>query len=701
MATPISPRRTCAKNVSQHPGQVVLEGQRKRRTQAQIKEDKHHAREGQAVQEAAATQATGKTKPVKPHPKVVKKKPTAKGAATSESFQVPPVQAMVQGADDRTMLRRRCADGADIGNCGNGDVIGNLDAAKPKKNLKKVNNMLREAINAAKRQIVDGDLHKGKAQAASDKKGNPIVSVLMLTKSTLYFMTRTWALSNKKFNLLGEVKDWHNHVEPGTNTKNYPVASDVQSVSAENVLKLATSTFLSSQTAATTVSLAKDPPPTLYDLSEASASDEDDEFEEYLSAPAGSGKVKAVMQSVVGIVEPYSDEEVPVSIPFNLLPFSQQAEIVTYALEQSTRTISVTKWTIKEIDKEYDMDSDADLMILDSEDVEVISPNSEVEEVPKPMHTTTKTSVTVSENPNPPKKAKVESMSSPSILVSPKPNLMSADTAIKPKPGYQWRNTDLPPIMLENSTWHRNFIPTVFLWAGPQPNFWTIETEHLLPALQAIFEVAYPGVMHNVQPKGPIIGLSEEDDDFDFEQALVANLLEQYAFLYENPDTCDPDEIYRSAFMLEMIETAHLNATAGSLNVPALNTHDLQSKGMETIIAACAATLKHAFSFIGKPKEDEDAQTTTSSTKGGSMTRKLNKATGKESTAAKAFSEINCGATMAEYYESIMRHGPQYTVDTIDLVHWHQEAAQVKNAPIETMKPRDGCALLSMMHQAC
>ncbi|KAG0692878.1 hypothetical protein DFH29DRAFT_881967 [Suillus ampliporus] len=267
---------------------------------------------------------------------------------------------------------------------------------------------------------------------------------------------------------------------------------------------------------------------------------------------------------------------------------------------------------------------------------------------------------------------------------------------------------------------------TVFLWAGSQLNFWTIEIEHLLPALQAIFEVAYPGVMHNVQPKGPIIGLvnqrlyswhsnfgstgialvanflasstydkSEEDDDFDFEQALAVNLLEQYAFLYENPDTCDHDEIYRSTFMLEMIETAHLNATAGSLDVPALNTHDLQSKGMETIIAACAAALKRAFSFIAKPKEDEDAQTTTDSTKGGSTTRKLNKATGKESTAAKAFSEINCGATMAEYYESITRRGPQYTADTIDLVRRHQEAAQVKNAPIETVKPRGGRALLS------
>ncbi|KAG0699340.1 hypothetical protein DFH29DRAFT_809189 [Suillus ampliporus] len=170
--------------------------------------------------------------------------------------------------------------------------------------------------------------------------------------------------------------------------------------------------------------------------------------------------------------------------------------------------------------------------------------------------------------------------------------------------------------------WHRNFIPTVFLWVGAQPSFWSIEIEHLLPALQAIFDVAYPGMMHNVQPKGPIVGLvnqclcswrsnfgstaivlvtnfmashrdseSGDDDNAEFKQALAEALLSQYAFLYENSDTCNPDEIYRSTFMLEMIETAHVNATTGFLEVPALNTRDLQLNGMQAIIAACAITV--------------------------------------------------------------------------------------------------------------
>ncbi|KAG2115112.1 uncharacterized protein F5147DRAFT_547370, partial [Suillus discolor] len=230
----------------------------------------------------------------------------------------------------------------------------------------------------------------------------------------------------------------------------------------------------------------------------------------------------------------------------------------------------------------------------------------------------------------------------------------------KPKTIGQWRNTDLLSMMLEDSAWHRSFIPTVFLWAGVQPKFWTIETEQLLPALQSIFDVAYPGTNHNVQPKGPIIGL----------QVLATNLLEDYAFLYEDPETCDPDQIYWSIFMLEMIEAAHINAIAGFLDVPALNTHGLHLMGMQAVIAACTAALERAFSFAAKPKTSADDQSTTAgSTNGSSKPRKMplkrNKSSGKDSTAASAFSEANCGLVMSEYYDSLQRRRSKYTMDII------------------------------------
>ncbi|KAG1828768.1 hypothetical protein DFJ58DRAFT_737631 [Suillus subalutaceus] len=241
----------------------------------------------------------------------------------------------------------------------------------------------------------------------------------------------------------------------------------------------------------------------------------------------------------------------------------------------------------------------------------------------EPARVTSKTSVMVCKNANPPKKIKLE------------PATKKMDAPVSPEPmGNQWRNTDLPPLMLEDGMWRRSFIPTVFLWAGAQPNFWSIETEKLLPALQAIFDVAYPGMNHKVQLRGPIIGLvnqricswhsnfgstaialvadflatskdnedEDEDEDANFKQTLAAELLQEWAFLYEDPEVRNPGQIYRSEFMLEMIEATHLNAIAGFLDVPAINTDDLQLQGMQAVIAACAASLERALNFVAKPK---------------------------------------------------------------------------------------------------
>jgi hypothetical protein len=86
---------------------------------------------------------------------------------------------------------------------------------------------------------------------------------------------------------------------------------------------------------------------------------------------------------------------------------------------------------------------------------------------------------------------------------------------------------------------------------------------------------------------------TDENVNADYEQELAASLLENWAFLYEDPDNRDPNKIYRSVFMMEMIKSAHINATAGFLNVPALNTDTLQVKGMQAVIAASAAAVGH------------------------------------------------------------------------------------------------------------
>lgn len=89
----------------------------------------------------------------------------------------------------------------------------------------------------------------------------------------------------------------------------------------------------------------------------------------------------------------------------------------------------------------------------------------------------------------------------------------------------------------------------------------------------------------------------DDDDGTEYEQGLATFLLENWAFLYEDPETRDADKIYRSVFMLELIESAHINAIAGFLDVPALNTDALQVKGMQAVIAASAAAVGPIYGF--------------------------------------------------------------------------------------------------------
>jgi hypothetical protein len=78
------------------------------------------------------------------------------------------------------------------------------------------------------------------------------------------------------------------------------------------------------------------------------------------------------------------------------------------------------------------------------------------------------------------------------------------------------------------------------------------------------------------------------------------------------------------------------------------------------------------------------------------MPSKRNKFSNKD-VGAPAFSEANCGLATTEYYQSLARQGPKYTMDTIAMVRQRQETIQkLKDAPAEDLKPKGGRALLCM-----
>ncbi|KAG2111405.1 hypothetical protein BD769DRAFT_1392122 [Suillus cothurnatus] len=121
---------------------------------------------------------------------------------------------------------------------------------------------------------------------------------------------------------------------------------------------------------------------------------------------------------------------------------------------------------------------------------------------------------------------------------------------------------------------------------------------------------------------------------------MAASLLEGYAFLFVDPDTCKASEIYRSVFILQMIATTHLNAIAGFIDVPELDTRALSSTKMESVIGACAVALEHALKLVAeKEKKSTNLKTPL----------KINKSTGKESSTPLAFSELNWGQYTTDY----------------------------------------------------
>ncbi|KAG2739039.1 hypothetical protein P692DRAFT_20882136 [Suillus brevipes Sb2] len=381
MTTPVSPRRTRPANATRHPGLVLLEGQKKQCTKAQATEDKSCALEAQAAKEAAlqreidriagieaamqveqVAEATSRAKPVKPRARPVKKKEKQQDETnelTLEHPSIPPAQAKAQGAGGQHLV--------DSVGGGNNKVVENEEAGneevKMMKKKKKVNTVSREAISVAARQI---NLVRGKAD--NDKKGNLNPSaihllttmLLMLTESTLCFMTLTWGLRSKKYSLMGKVNNWRTHLEPELKAAAKP--SPAPSVHTATV-SVDSGYF--------------DPPLSLTDSSETSHApaldedgdddndidtddeeDNDNEFKEHFVANV-KGKAQERMQSVVAIsgeIAEHSDnngsEILPVSMPFNLLPFTQQAEIVQFALEQAkpTRTGSSSKRPIEAVD---------------------------------------------------------------------------------------------------------------------------------------------------------------------------------------------------------------------------------------------------------------------------------------------------------------------------------------------------------------
>ncbi|KAG2032961.1 hypothetical protein BDR03DRAFT_1014716 [Suillus americanus] len=439
---------------------------------------------------------------------------------------------------------------------------------------------------------------------------------------------------------------------------------------------------------------------------------------ELLTAPiVGSGKNRtatSAKSTTPSLQESDTDNDTALNLPlsgtpFADLPYERQLEIVSFALEQKPRT---GKRKIEDIAGELGLQVEDDLidyedgamefgdeilefgddaMELDSEiensspvakkdlkgthsvgrtttatsvmavkKVLVLQPAKKARSNPA----TTQTSTTTTKVLRPAKKVKSEptSTTSTTATVPAVPESMLADMAIKPAAGNgQWRNTDLPPMLTENGSWRRQFVPTVLLWADSKI------TQRLCTWRSNFSSTAIALIANFLASLRECEDEDEEEDEDENENAdskekfmmqMAASLLEGYAFLFADPDTCKASEIYRSVFILQMITMTHLNAIAGFIDVPELDTRTLSSTKMESVIGACAVALERALKLVAeKEKKSTDLKTPL----------KINKSTGKESSTPLAFSELNWVQYTTDYHLSIVKRSLKYTTDMIPM----------------------------------
>jgi hypothetical protein len=78
---------------------------------------------------------------------------------------------------------------------------------------------------------------------------------------------------------------------------------------------------------------------------------------------------------------------------------------------------------------------------------------------------------------------------------------------------------------------------------------------------------------------------------------IAKQLLQNYAFMYEDSDNMTQDTAYLSVFVLQMIASTHLSTIIDHADVPTLHTDELTlGKGMDGVIMLCVVAVRFFYS---------------------------------------------------------------------------------------------------------
>ncbi|KAG1882349.1 hypothetical protein F4604DRAFT_1921498 [Suillus subluteus] len=702
-ATATPAHRTRASNATAHPGAILLQARKPRRTTEEVAAAREEKAAKAAAQAAAAEAGakrvasielemevkqtsvlTRKVKGVRPRPTPYKGKKAAKDS--------PDVAATYGRGDDEVgtnqapgILTQKADVLMDLDN----DAIDQDPCRKIGSTVKKkvTKASMKDAVNHARKQIKRTTADGGDKAARVDKEGN----VFDAKQPEL-------ALANK-------VKSWASGVNiPMMDTSHATHTS--ASPPPSTIFSRLTGSSMTTHSAIP-ADVPKGPPQHIDAPEDALArdfaddEDEDDELERLAAYGITAKEGRSAAAMAVTLTVDDSDDELEIPAEFRA-PFTQLSPLHPSGAASSSSVLKRKASEVLDLISGSEIDDFLDDAVNDTMDIDLPDEMDQQHEaelekpkvkLEKPPRTTTSTSVmTTDVKPSATKKVKVES-SSTSVNAAPAPKEQQSVNVDTPhdklKPRAQYRGTDLPEQVQADNRWAKKFLPTMILWAGSQECLWSIPDATLLTHVQIVFQAIYPDVNLTIVLNGAVFSLtiqrlSEWRSGFgstaivliyDFlmsnsdcdPEVLAGLLLKNYAFIFEDMDKRDPDGAFHSVFILQLLGKAHLNVINGHANIPALKTEDLASKGMAGVIVFCATALERAVTLISEGDikvEDILASATSRGKVIIKLPKVLNKITGKETSGPYMFSCDLWGKANTGYMKSIKKKSKNF-VETI------------------------------------
>ncbi|KAF8834532.1 hypothetical protein BDN67DRAFT_985258 [Paxillus ammoniavirescens] len=503
------------------------------------------------------------------------------------------------------------------------------------------NSMLCEAIKSVHKQSVTNLVQKGDTSTRGSESVQLSVLVsyhfhimLLLSEATLFFLNLTWdfSRSDAKNALASRVKNWASFVPTGKNV------SHSSSVTSATVPPPSTS-LSSADTTATSISYCLQGPPPTPDIPEDHkaqvGSFGDDEQDDTLECAAALLLSMKNGKPLITIHYPKADSIIKISNTALFIEVSKSNP----SLKRKKPEPAVVYVLSSEVDEELEGADNEDDIQMDS----ITDDEWDLEEVG-----VKKTSVTAIIQ-NPTKKVKVkqplEQFAGSQIASSQAGSFRPSTSSSRASVSLETTGDGPPADFFKQPTWRRELIPMLVLWAGAQCDVRKTSKQQIAEVLKLVMPIVYPNQPHLI---GQLTTQSKAVSIM-----TTSLLLTRLSFLYEDLDTSCPEKAFRSQFVVQLLATTHLPAIQGFIHVPALDTVSLAHSGVKEIIGLCCAAVAFKFLFFSFLEcalqliRSGDISVSTDLGKGKASTCtpvRLNKASGKESTAACAFSEQNWGS---------------------------------------------------------